>query len=326
MKTILLLSVGTRNKIVEYFKNAFQEEGLVLAADASPLAPALYAADKYFIVPRIDDSDYLDRVLSICEAENVDGILSLIDPELEILAKNQELFSNKGCQVIGSSWELCRRALNKMEMHKWLRANGYKSARSYASISHFEADRNEGVIDFPVYVKPIGGSASLLVSKADDMDTLRFMFSRSEQLMIQEYMNGTEYGADVYIDMISGEVVSVFVKQKLLMRSGETDKGVSYKNDALFELIVDFVQKSGFRGQIDIDIFEVDGEYYISEVNPRFGGGYPHAFECGCDHMSMILNNLKGNLNRPAIGMYDEGITMMKYIDLICMRQEQEAR
>ena len=90
MKTILLLSVGTRNKIVEYFKNAFQEEGLVLAADASPLAPALYAADKYFIVPRIDDSDYLDRVLSICEAENVDGILSLIDPELEILAKNQE--------------------------------------------------------------------------------------------------------------------------------------------------------------------------------------------------------------------------------------------
>lgn len=30
------------------------------------------------------------------------------------------------------------------------------------------------------------------------------------------------------------------------------------------------------EGQIDIDIFDINGEYYISEVNPRFGGGYPH--------------------------------------------------
>ena len=100
------------------------------------------------------------------------------------------------------------------------------------------------------------------------------------------------------------------------MRAGETDKAVSFKDNVLFELIKKFTFEAGFIGQIDIDIFEVRGEYYISEVNPRFGGGYPHAYECGCDHIKMILNNLNGIANKKSIGNYDEGIYMMKYNEI----------
>ena len=131
--------------------------------------------------------------------------------------------------------------------------------------------------------------------------------------MIQEYLDGQEIGADVYIDMISGEVVSIFTKKKIKMRAGETDKAVSFKESKLFELMEQFVLEAGYRGQIDIDIFEKDGQFYISEVNPRFGGGYPHAYECGCDHMKIILNNLNGIRNEKNIGAYEEGIYMMKY-------------
>ena len=67
----------------------------------------------------------------------------------------------------------------------------------------------------------------------------------------------------------------------------------------------------------DIDIFDVDGEYYISEVNPRFGGGYPHAYECGCNHIKLILNNLEGKTNAKNIGAYDEGVYMMKYNEIM---------
>ena len=77
-----------------------------------------------------------------------------------------------------------------------------------------------------------------------------------------------------------------------------------------------FVSIAGYRGQIDIDIFDIDGEYYISEVNPRFGGGYPHAYECGCDHMKLIENNLEGNSNKTAIGTYKSDIYMMKYNEI----------
>lgn len=108
------------------------------------------------------------------------------------------------------------------------------------------------------------------------------------------------------------------------MRAGETDKAVSFRDSTLFNLIEKFVLEAGYRGQIDIDIFDVNGTYYISEVNPRFGGGYPHAYECGCDHMSMILNNLKGIANKKNIGAYDEGIYMMKYNDVLTRRIENK--
>ena len=105
------------------------------------------------------------------------------------------------------------------------------------------------------------------------------------------------------------------------MRAGETDKAVSFKEPKLFALIEKFIQQSGYRGQIDIDLFEVDGEYYISEVNPRFGGGYPHAYECGLDSMQCIINNLYGHANEPQIGAYDSGIYMFKYNDIMIKRQ-----
>lgn len=110
--------------------------------------------------------------------------------------------------------------------------------------------------------------------------------------MIQEFLNGQEIGADVYIDLISGEVVSIFTNKKILMRAGETDKSVSFKDEKLFELVEKFVKESGFRGQIDI--FDVDGEYYISEINPRFSGGHPHAYECGVNNIILIIKNLNG--------------------------------
>ena len=125
----------------------------------------------------------------------------------------------------------------------------------------------------------------------------------------------------MYIDLISGEVVSIFTKNKIKMRAGETDKEVSFKDPKLFTLIEKFVLEAGYRGQIDIDIFEINGDYYISEVNPRFGGGYPHAYESGCDHMKLILNNLKGIANRKNIGAYEEGIYMMKYNEVKIVRK-----
>ena len=60
---ILILSAGTRNKIVQYFKKAVGDDGKVIATDMSKLAPAIYEADQYYIVPRITDSNYINFIL-----------------------------------------------------------------------------------------------------------------------------------------------------------------------------------------------------------------------------------------------------------------------
>ncbi len=313
----LILAAGTRNKIVQYFKRTFEGIGNVIATDASLLGPAIYEADKYYIVPPITAEDYLDRVLDICKKERINGLLSLIDPELSLLAANEEKFKTLGVTIIGSSYELCEMALDKMQMYEWLKTHGYNCARSWINKDEFYKVLDAGKISFPVFVKPYRGSASINISKVEDKETIDLLFDHEDDLMIQEFLNGQEIGADVYIDLISGEVVSIFTKKKLKMRAGETDKAVSFKDDKLFELIERFVLEAGYKGQIDIDIFEIDGHYYISEVNPRFGGGYPHAYEAGCDHMKLILNNLNGVANKKNIGAYEEGVYMMKYNEVM---------
>ena len=319
---ILILSAGTRNKIVEYFKKAVGTAGKVVATDMSELAPAVYAADRFYQVPRITEPGYLDRILEICRDEKIDGVLSLIDPELELLAMHEEAFRAVGTCVIGSSYELCRRSMDKFAMYNWLKEHGYGCARSYRTLEAFREAVDGGQIRFPVFVKPVCGSASIAIAKAEDMETAEFLFRHGKDMMIQEFLDGQEIGADVYIDLLSGKPVSIFTKEKLVMRAGETDKAVSFRDEKLFERIARFAEESGFRGQIDIDIFRVNGEYVISEVNPRFGGGYPHAYACGCDHMALIVNNLRGIVNEPRIGDYADGVYMMKYNEIAVIKPE----
>lgn len=321
MINILLLSVGTRNKIVEYFMKNINKDGKklgnIIATDASEFAPAMYLADKYYIVPRINEKDYLEKIFEICKKEEINAILSLIDPELSIISEQKEKFDQMGVKIVGSPFEINEIALDKLEMYKWLTKHNYNTPKSYVDLELFKDDYENGLITFPVFVKPVKGSASINISKVDDLETLEFLFKKQDGLMVQELMNGQEIGVDVYIDLISNEIVSIFSKKKLLMRAGETDKAVSFKDEKLFDLVKRFVNEFGFKGQIDIDIFDIDGKYYISEVNPRFGGGYPHAYGAGVNHMKLIINNLQGQTNSKNIGNYKENIYMMKYNEIM---------
>ena len=317
---ILILSSGTRNKIVQYFKAVLKGKGKVICTDMSNLAPSIYEADHFYTVPRMTAPGYIDVIIEICKREKIDGVLSLIDPELSLLAENKERFAAVGTTVIGSSYELCEMSLDKYQMYQWLTEHGYRCAKSYMDKDAFYADVAAGNAKYPVFVKPARGSASIAISKVYDRETIELLFDHSDGLMIQEFLDGQEIGADVYIDMNSHRVVSIFTKKKILMRAGETDKAVSFRDEKLFALIKQFAEEAGYTGQIDIDLFQVDGEYFISEVNPRFGGGYPHAYECGCNHMELIVNNLAGKTNEGRIGQYEEGIYMMKYNEVMVHR------
>ncbi len=310
---ILILSAGTRNKVVQFFKEAVGESGKVVATDCSNLAPAVYDADVFYLVPRITAPGYIDRILEICVEEKIDGVFSLIDPELSLLARERERFLAVGTTPVVSPYDLVEICFDKYKMYQMLTELSIPTGRCYVDKEVFYEDLKAGKISYPVFVKPVKGSASININKVTSDKEIEVLFDLYDDLMIQEFMDGQEYGADVYIDMLSGKCTSIFVKKKIKMRAGETDKSVSVKIPALFELLQKFVEKCGFCGMIDIDIFEINGTFYISEVNPRFGGGYPHAYACGVNMPKQVLNNLSGRENPVRIGEYQEGICMMKY-------------
>ncbi|MBE5749330.1 MAG: ATP-grasp domain-containing protein [Clostridiales bacterium] len=324
MKNILILNAGTRNKLVRYFKHELHNNAKVIATDSYYLAPAIYEADKYYVTSNFRAEGYWDNIEKICDDENVGLIVSLIDPELEELALRRERFEKKGILLNSADYSKIHDCFDKMNTIKFLKDNGFPYIKSYTSLSDAEKALASGDVGFPLFMKPRCGSGSAGIQKIENLTQLKNGCAVSEDYMIQEFMPGQELGVDVYVDLISNEVCGVFVKKKLKMRAGETDKSISFKDEKLFDTIVRFAKEYGLRGANDVDVFEKNGEYYISEVNPRFGGGYLHAYECGVNFPKFLINNMCGIQNTPDVGNYKEGVYMMKFFDVKIMREKDD--
>lgn len=315
---ILLLSAGRRNLIVRYFKeNLSPIGGKIFAADSSPMAAALYEADKSFIVPPFGDNHYIDTIISICKDNNIKAVLSLVDPELSLLAEKSDNFKAQGIFPIISEKDLVETCFDKYLLHTFLLNNGFKSIPSFVSLADVEEKLATGELQFPLFLKPRKGSASIGLIKVDTIEQLRMSFAKEPGMMIQKFMTAREWGVDIYIDFHNKKVIHIFPKKKLLMRSGETDKAIGIKEQQLMSLCKEVVQKLGLVGPIDMDCFETDEGFVVSEINPRFGGGYPIAYKSGANFMELLLNNINGIANEPKIGNFKEGLHMFKFVEAV---------
>ena len=180
-----------------------------------------------------------------------------------------------------------------------------------------------GSLAFPVFVKPRTGSGSVGARKVQDAETLKTLCEADPTLIIQRLMDG-DLDADVYIDTISHKAVSAFSKRKLETKIGGASKTISFKDEKLFAFIREITELLKFNGPVDMDFFYQDGTYYLSEVNPRFGGAYLHAYGAGVDFVKLIKNNLSGNENAPVFGNYEDDVVMMMYDSVIITKVDSK--
>lgn len=317
---ILFCSAGRRCELIKDFRLAAEPGSRLVTADLSPYAPALYMGDARYLVPPIDDPGYIDFILDICKKEQIQGVVTLIDPEIALLAGNRRRFEEIGVQVFCPGEQTARLCFDKFEMFRFLKKAGIPTVMTWGDLPSFEEALGKGEVSFPVFIKPRTGSGSVGARRAEDMDTLREAMESDPSLIIQELMTGEDLDADVYIDAISRKAVSAFSKRKLATRIGGASKTVSFKDEKLFAFIERIAGALDFCGPVDMDFFYQNGTYYLSEVNPRFGGAYLHAFGAGVDFIKLMENNLKGIENPPVFGNYEEGVMMMMYDSVVILQ------
>lgn len=327
MNTILFCSCGRRVQLLKFLKQSLGDNCQIICADNSPIAPALYIADKHFIVPKITDKNYIETILNICKENNVNAITTLIDPEIEILAKNRELFLQNGILPLCPERSTAAYCFDKYQFFKHLSCKGINTVLTYNNIASFRKGLDKGEITFPVFIKPIAGSGSVGIHKVNTMNELQQYFDEGEfTYIIQEFMNCEDCDADVYIDTISHEPVAAFSKRKLETKIGGASKTISFKDEKLFAFIKDICKVLEFNGPVDMDFWYKDSEYYLSEVNPRFGGAYLHAYGAGVDFFKLIANNIKGIQNQSIIGQYKEDVLMLMYDGVVIVDKKDLAK
>lgn len=325
----LMCSVGRRGELMKDFRASMEEGSRIIATDNSPYAPALYFADKQYIVPRIDDPIYIDTILDICRKEQINAVTTFIDPEIMLLAENRERFAEIGVEVLAPYTETAKLCFDKYEMYKYLREKGIRTAMTWGTFEEVKAALDASEVSLPVFVKPRTGSGSVGARKVLDIETLHAAFEQDPSLIAQELMTGEgcfDLDADVYVDTISHKPVAIFSKRKISTTIGGANKTISFKDQKLFDFAQEALGKFKFNGPIDADFFYKNGEYYLSEVNPRFGGAYLHAYGAGVDFIKLIDRNLRGLENEVQIGNYEEGVVMMMYDSVVIKKNGELAK
>ena len=323
-KNILFCSVGRRAKLLMNFHKSMNGCGKIIATDLSPVAPALFFADKSHLVPRITDSNYFEQVKDICREDEVKAITTLIDPEIELLAKHRNELLEMGILPLCPAEWTAHLCFDKYEMFRHLQSKGVRTVLTYNTLKSFKDGLDKGEIAFPVFMKPISGSGSVGIGRCNNMQEVEEKWNDGKfTYIIQELMTGGDCDADVYVDCISHKPVAIFSKKKIESRIGGASKTISYKDPKLFDFVEEVCSVLELNGPCDMDFFIKDDEYYLSEINPRFGGAYLHAYGAGVNFVKLILQNIEGKENQSSIGQYDEDIIMMMYDDVVIAHKNE---
>lgn len=293
-----------------------------MATDLAATAPALAVADKAFLVPRVTEPGYVEEIIRICRENDIKAITTLIDPEITILSANADRFREMGILPLLPGEDSAKYCFDKYQLYKYATGKGIPMPLTFHDLDEFKQALARGEISLPVFMKPVNGSGSVGAHRVDALEHVENDWNSGDyDYIIQEYMDGGDGDADVYVDAISHRVVAAFSKRKIETRIGGASKTISFKDPKLFEFIQQVCDCFTFNGPLDIDFFIRDGKYYLSEINPRFGGAYLHAYGAGVNFFEMIANNINGIENPIQLGNYEEDLLMLMYDDVVFARR-----
>lgn len=309
MLNILFTCAGRRTYLLKYFKEQLGNDGIIVGTDMQLTAPALTAADIKERVPAVYADNYIEKTLDICRRHDIKAIVCLNDLELPILAANKQRFKEIGAIPIVSDPQVIDICFDKYRTAKYVESLGLNTPLTYVNYSEAIQAIKKGSLKFPLVLKPRWGSGSIGIEFVNSMPELEEVYTMllnkvkksilataskgDEYILVQQKIEGQEYGMDVMNDL-AGNNRAVSVKKKLAMRAGETDKAQTV-DDAEIRKIGQILGKNLCHiGNLDVDVFEKDGKYYVLELNPRFGGGFPFSYEAGVNFPKAIIEWLKG--------------------------------
>lgn len=317
---VLILSAGRRVELVQAFRAAVRRlgvQGRVIAADCQLLAPALYFADEWTLLPKVSERDYVDSLIREIRQRRVALVIPTIDTELPILAANRGRIENgTGARVMVSDESVIQHCGDKIAMHAFFVEHGFGTPRLYSS-----EDLDEGAYSLPLFIKPRDGSASIGAHRVDSQEELEGYRQTVPNPLVQECVEGEEYTLDCFADL-TGRVISVVPRVRLATRGGEVAKGRIVRHEALITDVKRLLGALRPIGHVTVQcIVTPVGRIAYIEVNPRFGGGAPMSIASGADSCEWLYRTLLGEELEYA-SEFRDGLTFLRYDQSVCLDED----
>ncbi len=311
LRNILITSAGRRVSLLRFFREACAKLGgnsLVMAIDINPeWSSSARSADRAFSSPHVMGDEYGGFLADLVRREAVGLIVPMIDTELRVLSRMSAGLAERGCHVVVCEEELIAICRDKRQSTEWFQALGFEVPRIL--------DRES--LTFPCFVKPIGGSLSVgaraLPSAADVAQSTLLDTS----LMFLEYCDPVdydEYTVDTYYDR-NGMLKCLVPRKRVEVRGGEISKGIAFKGKTYQYLWDKLAKIPGARGCLTYQFFvsKAEDRWIASELNPRFGGGYPLSHAAGANFPEWIIREYLLGEEIPAYEDWQDRTAMVRY-------------
>ena len=228
---VLITAASRRVALVQAFQRALRRPGIsgkVLVTDVNPLSPAVHMADRAFRVPYADEPDYLDEIHAVCEANGVGLIIPTIDDELPLFAARRAVFEAAGMRVA-----IAGRA-HRGDLQRQIRDLPRRCAPRASPPSRPGCPTTlPASPELPLFIKPRGGRGGVQAFPITNQDELRVLPAlRQGSGACSAFCDGPEFTLDLLCDF-KGKPLSVVPRERVVIRSGVIDRGVTSNDPAL---------------------------------------------------------------------------------------------
>jgi len=309
--TVLITSAGRRVDRVRFFQRALADlrlHGRVIVTEANPQwSAAAKVADACFRSPRVADPGYDEFVLDLVRREDVGLLVPTIDPELLRLARLAEALGRLGCTAALSDAALVAICRDKRRSAEWFRGLGFETPRIL--------DRS--ALTFPCFVKPVDGSASTGARALLTPDMLAPALVADDRMLFLELFAPEEFDeftVDAFYDR-GGALRCLVPRKRVEVRAGEISKGVALRGRTYDYLWPRLERLPGARGCLTFQFFvsKAETRCVASELNPRFGGGYPLSHHAGVNYPEWLLREYWLGEEIPVFEGWKDRTAMVRY-------------
>jgi len=233
-----------------------------------------FFVDNFYKVPRAEnENEVIKSYLSIAKKEKANWILSGPEEEIVILSKYKDVFKSTGVYMLHSDYNLLDIITDKYNAYKFFKKNDISLPRTKLAL-----DIKDIVLENPqnrFILKPRKGRGSTnIVVFSNSNNTIIRDLKNPQNYIIQEYILGLEYTVDVLCDLY-GCILNIVPRRRIKVDSGISVIGKTEKNETLISITEKILSSIKIIGGACFQFIKSNetGEYYLTDVNPRFGGG-----------------------------------------------------
>ena len=309
MTAVLFTCAGQRVDIVTAFSRA---GATTIATDINPLAPALYHADRYAIVLRVDDPGYVAALRDLVRAHDVRLVVPLTDLDHVTLARERHQLDP--AVVLLPPLDVVEAMSDKYLAHVAFEERGIASPPTWLP------DALPDELEFPVLVKARRGFGSRHIYRAETRDGLDFHLGHTPvPSIVQACCRGEEFSIDVLCDL-DGRCLNAIPRTMIESKGGESIKGMTIRDQELIDAARDVAEALPIWGPANIQCFrEPSGRLEVTDANPRFGGGFPLPLAAGSRYPELAIALANGERPEPRLGDFREGVVMTRFFSHLCL-------